>query len=122
MLLDQCPFLYGQTSWLQENCIRHGNFSYVVYNSSAAERDQLLLGKLEMLAQPSRILCQAFAMTMRVRIFAFNAPRQRKQDRLSSLQFVSALLQFQKRLNPGQKFSSIHRTTQEVIRTNLDTF
>jgi len=59
---------------------------------------------------------------MRVRIFAFNAPRQRKQDRLSSLQFVSALLQFQKRLNAGQKFSPIHRATQEIICTNLNTF
>src|ERR1044072_717465 len=80
MLLDQCPFLRGQSSWLQKNRIRHGNLSHVVYNSSAAECDQLLFGKLEMLAQPSRILCQAFTMTMRVRIFAFNAPRQREQD------------------------------------------
>src|SRR5437588_409152 len=60
-------------------------------------------------------------MTMRVRIFPFNAPCEREQDRLSPLQFVRALLKPQERVYAGEQFGSIDRAGQEVICAHLDT-
>jgi hypothetical protein len=53
MFLDEFPFVRRKAARFQENRIRYGNFSHVVYHPGSAQRGYLILGEAQVLSQTS---------------------------------------------------------------------
>src|SRR5437870_13223857 len=79
MLLHHGPFFGSKIRTLLENLIRNSNLAEIMQITAAAQRHNRFIIQAKVPAEGARILRQALAMSLSVRIAALHAQAERAQ-------------------------------------------
>ena len=120
MLPHDGPFLLRQRAWLEQDRIGHGHLADIVDDASPPQGLELLVGESNPFAETHRVVRQTLAVSLRVRVFGLDAPRQSKQDGLSGFQFVGMSLQAEQGTHARQQLAMINGLAEKIVCPHLD--
>src|SRR5437899_11733220 len=84
------------------------------------QRCDLFFFQLQVASKMSCVFRQALAVSLGIRIAAFDAQAQRTQDAFGGLKFVGEFFQLQQRLYSSKQFFREDWLAQKIVSTGLD--
>src|SRR6478672_11272350 len=115
MALHYDPFLSGEIRAFFQDLIRNGDLAEIVQVSAPPQSDDVVLIEQQMTTKIAGVFRQTFAMTLGVRIAAFNAQTERTENTLGGLQFIGKLFQLDQGLHPSEQLFWKNRLAQKIV-------